>query len=227
MVERIRVALCDDHAVVRSGLRHILDAESDLEVVAEAGTAEEAVVVARDFQPDVFVMDVGLPDRSGIAATADVCLASPATRVLVLTVHDDVAYLRRAFDAGAVGYLVKEAADVELVQAVRQVAAGKQYVHPSLGAALLAPDAAAARPAGPGGELSEREVEVLGLIAVGLTNAEIAERLHVSVRTVETHRAHIHQKLDVRTRAELVRIARGAGVLEAGEGSVTDRNSAP
>ena len=137
----------------------------------------------------------------------------------MLTVHDDVAYLRRAFDAGAAGYLVKEAADIELVQAVRQVATGKQYVHPTLGAALLAPDAATARPAGPGGELSEREVEVLGLIGDGLTNAEIAERIIVSVRTVETHRAHIHQKLGVRTRAELVRMAREAGVVDDGEGS--------
>lgn len=214
MAERIRIAICDDHAVVRSGLRLILEAEDDFEVVAEAGTADEAVAAAVETLPDVFVMDVGLPDRSGIAATAEVCQASPLTRVLVLTVHDDVAYLRRAFDAGATGYLVKEAADVELVQAVRQVATGKQYVHPSLGAALLAPDAATARPAGPGGELSEREVEVLGLIAIGLTNAEIAERLIVSVRTVETHRAHIHQKLNVRTRAELVRIAREAGVLD-------------
>ena len=217
MAERVRIALCDDHALVRNGLRRILEAEGDLEVVAEAGTAEQAVAAALETQPDVFVIDVGLPDRSGIAATVDVCSVSPATRVLVLTVHDDVAYLRRAFAAGAVGYLVKEAADVELVQAVRQVAAGKQYVHPSLGAALLAPDAASARPTGPGGELSEREVKVLGLIAMGLTNAEIAERLTVSIRTVETHRAHIHQKLDVRTRAELVRIAREAGVLEAGE----------
>lgn len=215
MADRIRIALCDDHGVVRSGLRRILEAEPDLEVVGEAGSAAEAVEVARETQPDVFVMDLGLPDRSGIAATADVCATSPATRVLVLTVHDDVAYLRRAFDAGAAGYLVKEAADVEMVQAVRQVAAGKQYVHPSLGAALLAPDAATARPAGPGGELSEREVEVLTLIANGLTNAEIAERLFVSVRTVETHRAHIHQKLNVRTRAEIVRVAREAGILEA------------
>lgn len=215
MAEHIRIALCDDHAVVRSGLRRILETEPDLEVVAEAGTADEAVTVARDTQPDVFVMDVGLPGRSGIDATSDVCKVSPRTKVLVLTAHDDVAYLRRAFAAGAAGYLVKEAADIELVLAVRHIAAGKQYVHPTLGAALLAPDAATVRPAGPGGELSEREVEILGLIANGLTNAEIAERLYVSIRTVETHRAHIYQKLDVRTRAELVRIARDTGILEA------------
>lgn len=216
MTERFRIALCDDHAVVRRGLRAILEAEPDFEVVAEVGTAEQAVAAARDTQPDVFVMDVGLPDRNGIAATGDICKLNPAIKVLVLTVHDDVAYLRQAFDAGAWGYLLKEAADVQLVLAVRQVGGGKRYVHPTLGAALLAKDAPTARPSGPGGELSEREVAVLGLIAVGLTNIEIAERLFISVRTVETHRAHIHQKLNVRTRAELVRIARDAEVVEAG-----------
>jgi len=214
VADPIRIALCDDHAVVRSGLRRILEAEADLEVVGEAGSAAEAVELARAARPNVFVMDLGLPDRNGIAATADVCAVSPETRVLVLTVHDDVAYLRRAFAAGAAGYLVKEAADVELVQAVRHVASGRQYVHPSLGAALLAPDGPAERPVGPGGELSEREAEVLALIASGLTNAEIADRLYVSVRTIESHRAHIHQKLDVRTRAGLVRVARDAGLFD-------------
>ena len=217
MPDLVRVALCDDHAVVRSGLRRILDAEDDLEVVGEAGSVREAVAVAETCRPDVFVMDLGLPDGSGIAATNEVVRVSPATRVLVLSVHDDVAYLRRAFEAGAVGYLVKEAADVELVQAVRQVAGGKRYVHPSLGAALLAPDAAPARLGGPGGELSDRELEVLRMMALGLTNAEIGQRLSVSVRTVETHRSHIHQKLNVRNRAELVRRAKQAGLLEVDE----------
>ena len=210
----VRVALCDDHAVVRSGLRRILEAEEDIEVVGEAASVRAAVVLASAQQPDVFVMDVGLPDGSGITATIDVRRASPNTRVLVLTVHDDIAYLRRAFEAGADGYMGKEAADVELVRAVRQVASGHQYVHPTLGAALLAPDAQPARLGGPGGELSEREGEVLRLIALGSTNSEIAEQLYVSVRTVETHRAHIQQKLDIRSRAELVRFAREAGLLD-------------
>ena len=217
MSDVVRVALCDDHGVVRSGLRRILDAEDDLEVVGEAGSVKEAVAVARTCLPDGFVMDLGLPDGSGINATAEVIRVSPATRVLVLTVHDDIAYLRRAFEAGAVGYLVKEAADIELVQAVRQVASGRQYVHPTLGAALLAPDAAPARLAGPGGELSDRELEVLRMMALGLTNAEIGQRLFVSVRTVETHRSHIHQKLNVRNRAELVRRAKEAGLLDVDE----------
>lgn len=210
----VRVALCDDHGIVRSGLRRILDAEDDLEVVGEASNIHEAVTLATTERPDVFVMDLGLPDGNGITATAEVRRVSPGTRVLVLTVHDDVAYLRRAFAAGADGYMVKEAADVELVQAVRQVAAGRQYVHPTLGAALLMAGEPHARLHGPGGDLSEREIEVLRSIASGLTNAEIAAALFVSVRTVETHRAHIHQKLDVRSRADLVRFAREAGLLD-------------
>ena len=213
----VRVALCDDHGVVRSGLRRILAAEPDLEVVGEAGTISEAVALAAAERPDVFVMDLNLPDGSGITATATVRKVSPGTRVLVLTVHDDVAYLRRAFDAGADGYVLKEAADVELVHAVRQVASGNQYVHPTLGAALLAPDAPTARLGGPGGDLSEREVEVLRGIALGSTNSEIADRLYVSVRTVETHRAHVQQKLNIRTRAQLVRFARDAGLLDPEE----------
>ena len=210
----LRVALCDDHGVVRSGLRRILDAEADLVVVGEASNVQQAIALAKSEQPDVFVMDLGLPDGSGITATADVRHVSPKTRVLILTVHDDVAYLRRAFEAGADGYMLKEAADVELVEAVRQVAAGRQYVHPVLGAALLAPDLGYPRPHGPGGDLSERETIVLRCVALGLTNPEIAAQLFVSVRTVETHRAHIQQKLDIRTRAELVRFARDAGLLE-------------
>ncbi len=185
-----------------------------MEVIGEAGTVAEAIALAEVCVPDVFVMDLGLPDGSGIDATAAVVLVSPATRVLILTVHDDVAYLRRAFDAGASGYLVKEAADVELVQAVRLLARGKKYVHPVLGASLLAPDAPLTRVGGPGGELSDRELDVLRMIALGLTNAEIGQRLFVSVRTVETHRSHIHQKLDVRNRAELVRRAKQAGLLD-------------
>lgn len=214
MAETVRVALCDDHSVVRSGLRRILEAEDGLQVVAEAGTAEVAISIARAHHPDVFVMDLGLPGMGGIEATRRVRSTSPDTRVLVLTVHADVGYLRQAFDAGAAGYLVKDAADIELLQAVHTVAAGSEYVHPTLGAALLAPDAPPARPGGPGGQLSDREVEVLRLIALGHTHTEIAAELYVSVRTVETHRAHIHQKTDLRTRAELVRFARDAGLLD-------------
>ncbi len=217
MAEAIRTALCDDHRVVRSGLRRLLADEPDIEVVGEAGTADEAVALAQAERPDVFIMDQGLPGASGIEATRRLRLVSPATRVLMLTVHDDVAYLRAAFQAGAVGYLVKDAADVELVEAVRALAAGRQYVHPSLGAALLAPEAAPARPQGPGGVLSEREMKVLRLVARGMTSAQIAERLVVSIRTVETHRAHIQHKLGVGSRAELFGFAQEHGLLDEGD----------
>lgn len=216
MSDTIRVALCDDHAVVRSGLSRIVSGESDLEVVGEAGTADDAVGLARAEHPDVFVMDLGLPGASGIEATRRVIEVSPQTAILVLTVHDDVAYLRKAFDAGARGYLVKDAADVELVLAIRQVAAGEQYVHPRLGAALLSPSESI-HLAGPGGELSEREADVLRLVALGHTNAAIAAELYVSVRTVETHRAHVQQKLGIKARADLVRYAREHGLLDADE----------
>ena len=212
MTEIIRVALCDDHAVVRSGLRRIIDDEDDLSVVGEAGSAAEAVSVASELLPDVFVVDLGLPDASGIEATRRVLHASPSTVVVILTVHDDVAYLKEAFAAGAHGYLVKDAADTDLVQAIRQVSRGMQYVHPRLGAALLGTPAN--RPiGGPGGQLSQREIEVLRLVALGNTNSEIAGQLYVSVRTVESHRAHVQQKLGLRLRADLVRFAHENGLV--------------
>ncbi len=213
MTGSIRVALCDDHAIVRSGLGRILLEEPDFEVVGDAGTALEAVALAEAHLPDVFVMDLGLPDLSGVEATRRVVAVSPQTKVLVLTVHDDVGYLRKAFAAGAHGYLVKDAADVELVLAIRELAAGNEYVHPRLGAALL-DSAASVRAGGPGGELSERELDVLRLVALGYTNAEIAAELYVSVRTVETHRAHVQQKLDLKARADLVRYAREHDLLD-------------
>lgn len=214
----IRVALCDDHRVIRSGLRRILEAEPDIEVVGEAGSAEECLAVARDARPDVMVLDIGLPGTNGIEVARLLGEAGATARILMLTVHDDVAYLRKAFEAGASGYLVKEAADIELVLAVRQVAAGRQYVHPSLGAALLTQEPAPRPAAAPASDLSERETEVLRMIALGHTNAEIAAALFLSVRTVESHRAHIQQKLGVRNRSELVAYAHEAGVLGRGPG---------
>lgn len=211
----VRVALCDDHAVVRAGLRMILSTEPDIEVVSESATVAQAVTAAELVRPDVFVMDVNLPDGSGLDAAQSITTASPGTRVVVLTVHDDVAYVRRAFEAGVSGYLLKEAADFELVTAIRDVAAGRRYVHPRLGAELLsAPRVGPGRIGGPGGELSERETEVLRLLARGYTNAQVADELIVSVRTVESHRAHIQQKLGVRNRADLIRTARDAGLLD-------------
>jgi DNA-binding NarL/FixJ family response regulator len=211
---KLTVALCDDHAMLRAGLRRLLGDEADLTVIGESGTAEEAVAMARLDKPDVFVLDVGLPGKNGIEAIRQIREVSPSTRILVLTMHDDVAYLREAFAAGASGYLVKRAADVELVLAVRAVAAGERYVHPSLGAALL--EGTSILPgssAGSQDQLSQREIEILRLLAVGHTNAEIARSLHLSVRTIETHRAHVQQKLGLRSRADLARYARERGLL--------------
>ena len=211
----VRMALCDDHGVVRSGLRRILEDEPGLIVVGEAASAEEAIAVAITERPDVVVMDIGLPGINGIEGTRQIRRVSPSTKVLVLTMHEDIGYLRQAFGAGATGYLLKDAVDVELVLAVRTVASGQSYVHPTLGAALLADDNdSSSRVRGPGGELSDREREVLRLIGLGHTNGEIGKELFLSVRTVETHRMHLTQKLRLRGRAELVAFAREQGLLD-------------
>ncbi len=209
----VRVVIVDDHAVVRTGLRLLLDAQEDVETVGEAGTAREAIFEVRARKPDVVLMDVGLPDRSGIDAIPEVLKEAPEARVVVLSMEDDPSYVREAFAAGALGYVLKEAADVELVTALRQVAAGEPYVHPALGARMAAADAEAAARAD-ADPLSDREREVLRLLALGHTNQEIANMLFISVRTAETHRAHIMQKLRLTTRAELVRWALAQGLLE-------------
>jgi two-component system response regulator NreC len=196
------IVLADDHAVVRSGLKLLLEGEHDMEVVAVAGTAEDALRYVRGHKPDVLILDLNMPGaRRSLDVIPEVEDASPGTRVVVLTMQEDPAFARHALRAGALGYVLKEAADDELVNAVRLASEGRTYLHPRLGAAL------AAAPEGPPGDLTQRELDVLRLIALGHTNAEIAEQLHLSVRTVETHRAHIQQKLGLSARAELVRYA--------------------
>jgi len=212
----IRVLIADDHAVVRTGLRLLLESQDDIEVVEEAGSADEAVRHARLHKPDVVLLDVVMPGRSGIEAVPDILQAAKGGKVLVLSMQDDPRYVREAFAAGASGYVLKEAADVELVAAVREVAAGGRYVHPALGARLVAAEAEAAARAADD-PLSEREREVLRLLALGHTNQEIAKMLFISVRTAETHRAHIMQKLGLSSRAELVRYALVQGLLDEDE----------
>ena len=209
----IRVLVVDDHAVVRAGLRRILDAEPDIEAVAEAPNGERAVFEAMEHRPDVVLMDVVMPGKSGIEATRAVLQAVPSTTVLVLSMQDDPRYVREAFEAGASGYVMKEAADDEVVDAVRAVASGQRYLHPALGARLVEAESEERRRAALD-PLSDREREILRLLAFGHTNQEIAKMLYVSVRTAETHRAHIMQKLGLTSRAELVRYAIGAGMLE-------------
>jgi two-component system response regulator NreC len=191
----------------------LLEAEEDMEVVAEAADAGGAILEARVHKPDVVLLDVVMPGRSGIDAIPDLLKEAPGANVLVLSMQDDSAYVREAFGAGARGYVLKEAADTEVVAAVRDVADGRRYVHPALGARLVAAEAEE-RARAEDDPLSEREHEVLRLLALGHTNQEIAEELYLSVRTVETHRAHIMQKLRITTRAQLVRYALDQGLLE-------------
>ncbi len=209
----IRALVVDDHAVVRSGIKLLLDREDDIEVVGEAGNAKDAIFRVRALKPDVILLDVVMPGESGIDVMPSLLKESPDTKVLVLSMQDDPSYVREAFAAGASGYVLKEAADEEVVAAVREIANGGRYVHPALGARMVAAEAEA-RAAAEADPLSEREREVLRLLALGHTNQEIAQMLYISVRTAETHRAHIMQKLRLATRAELVRYALSQGLLE-------------
>ena len=211
----IRVLLVDDQPLIRSGFRALLDAEDDIEVVAEAESAERAIFEALSEKPDVTVLDVVMPGKSGIEATPELLKTVPGMKILVLSMQDDPRYVRAAFEAGASGYVLKEAADTEVVGAVRTVAAGDRYVHPTLGARLVAADVEERKRADED-PLSDREREVLRLLALGHTNQEIAKMLYISVRTAETHRAHIMQKLGFSSRAELVRHALEHGLIEPG-----------
>ncbi|HET7807599.1 MAG TPA: response regulator transcription factor [Gaiellaceae bacterium] len=208
-----RVLIVDDHAIVRSGLKLVLEADEGIEPVGEAGNARDAIFEARSLKPDVILLDVVMPDRSGLEIIPQLLQENPGTKVLVLSMQDDPRYVREAFDAGANGYVLKEAADSEVVAAVREVAGGGRYVDPELGARLVAAESAERRRAEED-PLSEREGEVLRLLALGHTNQEIAKQLFISVRTAETHRAHIMQKLRLSSRAELVRYALDRGLLE-------------
>ena len=214
----ISLLIVDDHQLVRAGLRRLLEAEEDLTVEDEAGTAYDAIRLARLHKPDVVLLDVVMPGGSGLDAIPEILTASPDSRILALSMQDDPTYVRQAFAAGASGYVLKEAADDELLLAVREVAAGRHHVDPQLGARLAAADAAA-RVEAEEDPLSDREREVLRLLALGYTNQEISKLLYISVRTAETHRARIMQKLGLATRAELVRNAIQRGLLqEDGDG---------
>jgi two-component system response regulator NreC len=206
-----KLVIADDHAVVRSGLRLLLEAEGDFTVVAEAGDVDAAKRFTRGHHPDVLILDLNMPGGSSLEAIPEIREASPETQIVVLTMQENPAYAREAMRAGALGYVLKEAADAELVEAVRRAVEGEPYLNPRLGGKVAA---APPEPPWPPDGLSEREVEVLRLIALGHTNGEIGEQLYLSVRTVESHRAHIQQKLRTSTRADLVRYALDKGIVE-------------
>ena len=206
---RCRVLVVDDHAVLRSGLHLLLEQEDDLEWVGEAGSVEDALRAIDRTEPDIVLLDLRMPGVGGLAGLPSVLGRRPGVQVLVLSMDDDIDDVRRAFDSGASGYVVKSAADDDLIRAIRAVRGGERYVDPSLGAKLAQPE----RSAGPVADLSPREREVLRLLALGYTNQEVAERLVVSVRTVESHRAHVMNKLRVDSRAAMVQHALRAGLL--------------
>jgi two-component system response regulator NreC len=200
----ITVVLADDHEIVRHGIRMVLESEPDIEVVAEAGDAESAARYVLGHHPSVLVLDLNMPGQPSIEAIPTIQEASPETAIVVLTMQSEPGFARQALQAGARGYVIKHAAARELVDAVRAAVAGDTYINPSLGARVAAEPAA---PEGPPDELTPREVEVLGLLATGYTNPEIADKLVLSVRTIETHRANIQRKTALTTRAELIAYA--------------------
>lgn len=204
------MVLADDHGVVRQGLRLLLDAQPDLRVVAEAGDVDTALRMTRAHRPGVLVIDLNMPGRRTIDAIPEILEASPATRIVVLTMQDEAALAQVTLRAGASAYVVKDAAGDELIQAIQVVLQGETYLHPQLGARIAGQEAEPADD-----DLSEREREVLRLIALGHTNGEIAAQLFLSVRTVESHRAHVQQKLGLTSRADLVRYALDRGMIGA------------
>ena len=206
--ETITIILADDHEIVRDGLRRIVEAEGDMEVVAEAGDAETARRRTSGLKPGVLVLDLNMPGEPSLASIPSILEGSPGTTVVVLTMQDDPAFAREAFRLGAKAFVVKHAAGAELVDAIRAAARGDTYVNPVLGARL------AAEPEGPPGGLTPREIDVLRLVAAGHTNPEIADKLVISIRTVETHRAAIHRKLNTASRAEVVAFARDHGLTD-------------
>ena len=212
--QKIRVLLVDDHPVMRAGVKTLLSAESDFDVVAEAGDGLTAVSLARSVLPDVVVMDVSLPQLGGTEATKRILAADPSLRVLALSAHEEAAFARVLLDAGAVGYALKRSACDELVRAIRIVASGDTYVDPSLTGALMGVGQRRHSPGQmPAVSLSEREAEVIRLIAEGHTSKEMAQSLGLSPRTLETYKARAMSKLNLRTRAELIRYALRSGWL--------------
>jgi two-component system response regulator NreC len=214
----IRILIADDHGVLRAGLRALLNTEPSLEVVGEAADGNEALRLTSELQPDIVLMDISMPDCGGIEATRRLTELRPDVGVLILTVHEDKGLLREAIRAGAAGYILKRAVESELINAIQAVSRGDLYVHPAMTRALL-PDVTSVPAANQMAieRLTPREVEVLRLIVTGHTNRQIADVLTLSVRTVESHRANLMDKLDLHSRVELVRYAAKHGLFEPGE----------
>jgi DNA-binding NarL/FixJ family response regulator len=204
----INVLVVDDHAILRNGIRALLDQERDITVVGQAANADQAVTRARALQPDVILLDVVMPRKSGFEALPEIRKVAPEARVIMLSMQTSPSSIRKALNAGAAGFVAKHASETELMDAIRRVAAGSRYVDPELAGDLVVPDSAALTDV-----LSERERDVMFMLALGYTNQEVAEQLYISVRTVDTHRAHLMRKLNLQTRAELVSYALANGLI--------------
>ena len=211
----LRIFLADDHVVMREGLRSLVNAQSDMNVVGEAGSGRAALLQAREMQPDVVIMDVSMPDMNGLQVTELLKRTCQKIMVLILTAHDDGGYLRQLLEVGASGYVLKKAAADDLIKAIRVVADGGVYLDPSLAGKVVGGYLGKRGLGGKtlGNEISEREAEVLRLVAWGYTNKEVAGYLRISVKTVETHKANLMQKLDLKSRVEIVRYALRQGWL--------------
>ena len=213
-----RILLVDDHAVVRSGLKMLLDNEKDVEIIGEASSAREAIEAAMELRPDVILMDIGLPDLSGIDATREIKKRAPDAAIVALTIHEDEEYFFKMLEAGATGYVPKRAAPEELLTAIRAAATGQVYLYPSLAKLLVRDFLSGGRPssdAQPNSDITDREQEVLTYLAEGANNDEIATALVISPKTVARHRENIMRKLNLHSRAELVRYAIRKGIIKA------------
>lgn len=225
-MKRIRVLLAEDHVIVREGIRSLLDAENDIEIVAETGSGRAAVEMAKQFQPQVVIMDIAMPLLNGLEAARQILHAMPLSRILILSAHEDDAYLERAFETGVAGYLIKQTSASVLVKAVRAVADGKPFFSPSISKRLPQYESAAGRGITRkkrGAQLTPREMEVLQLIAEGMANKQTAVELKISIKTVEKHRQRIMDKLNVHDTAGLTRHAIAKGIIESSVQNTTSR----
>jgi two-component system, NarL family, response regulator NreC len=221
---KIRVLIADDHAILRAGLRMLIDSQPDMKVIAEAPNGEDAVRLASAERPDVVILDITMPGGGGLRAVPEILKVCASTRVLLLTMHEEPAYLRTALGSGAAGYVLKKSVDANLLAAIRSVHKGRSYIDSELASALIQhtlPDLA--QPGRPDEVLSERELQVLKLVAEGFSSREIAEQIYIGVKTVETYRARFAEKLGLKSRADLVRYALEVGLLSPERFSVAEK----
>jgi len=221
---KIRVLIADDHAILRAGLRMLIDSQPDMKVIAEAPNGEDAVRLASAERPDVVILDITMPGGGGLRAVPEILKVCASTRVLLLTMHEEPAYLRTALASGAAGYVLKKSVDANLLAAIRSVHKGRSYVDSELASALIQhalPNIG--QPGRPDEVLSERELQVLKLVAEGFSSREIAEQIYIGVKTVETYRARFAEKLGLKSRADLVRYALEVGLLSPERFSVADK----